>query len=460
MTTTYLEIDSTTRNRVMYKDPSDFVVAISQSGTRGVGTAFDPIAESAPVITWCPQVNMDTVNMNPVTGASIDTSPSSSTEKFYVTYSTSPSTDYGYYNGASIKVGPDQTTILGWELFSSSLSGKTVKFTVSPAISLPVTGSVVFDSQFGDGYIYIPGNSVRADNYYTGWYIYNDTHDSFELITSYDGESRIAGFNNNAAWESGNLYCLRKTLPEITSADVTMTGKVVDRYTFELTGTSKSIVPEFYKGYFLRIKDYSKNTAYTYEVASYNGVQDASNPTITLWQLTLKTSIIPDFTAGFTPPFEILGFTRDNMAPFVYTGSQVSQQQASCYEIELINLVLPNKTLVTGGISAFYPYVYVELSNISGGMNKNSIYSNNPNASSALFRAAIDDLPTPVVSPFVRIDSDGMRQTVKFQMNDSLHFRVYIPNGKSFTTLCSEQFSPVEPNPLIQISAVFSMRRL
>ena len=79
--------------------------------------------------------------------------------------------------------------------------------------------------------------------------------------------------------------------------------------------------------------------------------------------------------------FEILQFTRDNAVPFCYSGSLVSQQEMVCYEIELINLVLPNKTLTSGGRTAFYPYVYVELQNVSGASagTKCVIYSNNPN---------------------------------------------------------------------------------
>ena len=72
-----------------------------------------------------------------------------------------------------------------------------------------------------------------------------------------------------------------------------------------------------------------------------------------------------------------------------------------CYEISLLNLVLPNTTLVSGfgGRIAFYPYVYVELENVSAssGRNQGIIYSNNPNAIKALFRAAIKDVPNPVV---------------------------------------------------------------
>ena len=95
----------------------------------------------------------------------------------------------------------------------------------------------------------------------------------------------------------------------------------------------------------------------------------------------------------------ILPFTYDNLNPFVYTGSLISQEEMVCYQIELLNLILPNTTLTVGngGSIAYYPYVYVELQNVSacGANLKNIIYSNNPNSTKVLFRAAIDDVPNP-----------------------------------------------------------------
>lgn len=181
---------------------------------------------------------------------------------------------------------------------------------------------------------------------------------------------------------------------------------------------------------------------------------------------TKTVSVSPAFSVAPTTSntYEVLGFSRDNFVPFTYTGSLVSQQESVCYEIELLNLVLPNQELRVGvgGRIAFYPYVYVELQNTSGSSagTKNIIYSNNPNATRMLFRAAIDDINDPIRSPFIKIDSDGMKQTVKFKANDNLKFGVYLPNGQIFDTFDSEHYGPSPPNGLKQISALFSLRRL
>jgi hypothetical protein len=161
---------------------------------------------------------------------------------------------------------------------------------------------------------------------------------------------------------------------------------------------------------------------------------------------------------------EILPFSYDNLYPFAYSGSTVSQSEMVCYEIELLNLVLPNNTLAVanGGSIPFYPYVYVEVSNVSaaGAGIKNVIYSNNPNATSAVFRAAVDDIPNPIISSYIKIDGDGMVQTLKFKPNDNIRIKITMSCGTVFDTTYVENYSPLPPNHSSQISGVISMRRL
>ena len=162
--------------------------------------------------------------------------------------------------------------------------------------------------------------------------------------------------------------------------------------------------------------------------------------------------------------YEVEMFSRDNATPFVYSGSLVSSEQMVCYEVELLNLTLPNTTLASGrgGRAIFYPYLYVELQQVSGASagNKGIIYSNNPHAYTMLFRATVDDSPVPVVSPFIKIDGDGMTHTIKFKPNDSFRFSVRHPTtGDLFQTVLADYYSPTEPNPLVQISACFTFKR-
>ena len=53
-----------------------------------------------------------------------------------------------------------------------------------------------------------------------------------------------------------------------------------------------------------------------------------------------------------------------------------------------------------------------------------------------------------------------MTQTLKFKPNDSIFFSVHLSNGELFKTLESETYSPLNPNPEIQISAAFSFKKV
>ena len=162
--------------------------------------------------------------------------------------------------------------------------------------------------------------------------------------------------------------------------------------------------------------------------------------------------------------YEIEQFTRDNYNPFVYTGSLVSSQESVCYEVELLNLILPNAVLASGrgGRPIFYPYLYVMLQPVSSdaGTNKNIIYSNNPNSYGMLYRAVVDDTPVPAISPFIKIDGDGMVHVIKFKPNTAFRFAVFHSGGDAFKTTLDEQYSPSPPNALTQISACFAFKRV
>ena len=67
---------------------------------------------------------------------------------------------------------------------------------------------------------------------------------------------------------------------------------------------------------------------------------------------------------------------------------------------------------------------------------------------------------------FIKIDGDGMTQVVRFDPQDNLKFSVYLGTGSNpnerelFKVLPAEHFSPCPPNPLIQISAMFSIKKV
>ena len=261
---------------------------------------------------------------------------------------------------------------------------------------------------------------------------------------------------------------------------ITLTGNAISGTinTIVLPSTASNI-NEFYNGSYIQILS-GGSAGDIRNVLSYTVTGSGSNIIRTITVSTPFTAIIQpgdnfsfrsvviegqfSSTVASTDNFELLPFSYDNHNPFVYTGSQVSQQEMVCYEIKLLNLVLPNRTLDVGlgGRIAFYPYVYVELSNVNaaGAGLKNTIYSNNPNSTRMIFRCAIDDTPTPLLSAFINLKNTSMVQTLKFKPNDNLKFSVRLPNGQLFRLKGEEKFSPLRPNPEMQISALFSIKRL
>lgn len=162
-----------------------------------------------------------------------------------------------------------------------------------------------------------------------------------------------------------------------------------------------------------------------------------------------------------TVNWQILQYNGDSFTPLDYIGSRISNQQMSCWMISLSSLTLPNLTLSTseGNRIAFYPYVYVEFDNITA-KNRLILYSNNPHATSALFKVPINSLVSPLQSTFVSLNGSGERQVVKFKPNDSFMFRVLLPNGDLFETVVQDTVSPFPPNPNIQISALFEIIKI
>ena len=76
-----------------------------------------------------------------------------------------------------------------------------------------------------------------------------------------------------------------------------------------------------------------------------------------------------------------------------------------------------------------------------------------------LFRAPIDDIPNPLITPFIKIDGDGMTQTIKFKPNDNFKFGVYLPDGEKFETIDNDLYSPSQSNPLVQnISSILNKK--
>ena len=346
----------------------------------------------------------------------------------------------------------------------------------------PVTRLLKLDNISGLGWANFDNYSIRTSSLLkTDFFENNDFFNNgtgfvletsfFSLPTNFSDQENI--------YKNSFIYSNSQTR-RITRYE-TLTGKIVNTITigpdtYLIFPSNASNINGYYNGFYIKILtgaatgDVRKIMTYTVTGTSPNFIRTATVDTpfsgnvIADDEFTFRSPVVDKpFTLPFnSQQFEILLFCYDNHNPLVYTGSM--QQESVCYQIELLDLILPNKILNAGngGRIAFYPYVYVELSNISGSSSgtKNAIYSNNPNATSMVFRVPIYDVQNPINSSFVKLDGDGMIQTLKFKPNDNIFFSVRLSNGELFKTVDAELYNPFPPNPEIQISAIFSFKRI
>lgn len=167
------------------------------------------------------------------------------------------------------------------------------------------------------------------------------------------------------------------------------------------------------------------------------------------------------FTVTRSDSINILTFNHDNFSPLDYIGTMVSLNQPVCYEMSVLSLTLPNKLLLTGSRIAFYPYVYLEIQNVTAASSAgyNLITSNNPNSTRAVFHLSVPQVSDPELQAFVTLSGNGS-QILKFKPNDNLKFEIYLSDGTLFQTLAPDLFPPYAPDPGLQIDFVFSISRV
>lgn len=246
---------------------------------------------------------------------------------------------------------------------------------------------------------------------------------------------------------SGNFINHSYTISDWDNA--TQTGTITPGWTSLTAGTTNPLAADTFTitvptpNQYVRIQSHDTTTQ----------VATLSKPHFyTLWDGTKV-----QYTLTTSDTYDILSFSHENYNSLDYSQSLASQQQAVCYEVELLNLTLPNLELKNGGKISDYPYVYVQFE--SSQTNSHQIYSNNPHARKCIFRTPIIFNYNPEIQKFVSFLGHGMKQFIKFKINDSFKFSVYLPNGELFETIESDYFSPSEPNPNVQVSALLSFKQ-
>ena len=512
----YLEFDSTYRNRNEWPLASEFQIPISQTGRKNQYNALDTVCLSTPIKAWTSDY-LETTNAPagvltgtillqnigappPIPPVQVISATSDNTT--YVIQSNTNQTFQqleNYYVSLVIVTGgsvQSRRRITNYKYLGKDNTGIFDLGLITIASNFPEgivdgdTFNIIDPTEVADvnnPYFFVPSGRVQK-NGYTGYILYNENRKEYRKISEYDSTTHMISLNTkviygdsnsgplpsspSTPWSVTDNYSIRKETPYLPRNSSSYLQPIAP---FSNNSIVLSTLPtsdtNFYKNLAIRIiPNFNISEYYTYVD---NIVIPPLNESRTIISSSYSSST-GNTTLLFYPPLlatpsadtylEILNFSYDNFNPFTYTGSLVSQQDMVCYEVELLNLILPNEVLAVGegGRIAFYPYVYAQISNVSsacGGL-KNIIYSNNPNAVSAIYRVPIDDVINPLISTFIKVDGDGMVQTIKFKPNDNLYFSVFLANGELYETILPEYFSPAPPNPTSQISASFSIRRL
>jgi hypothetical protein len=492
----YLEIDSTYRNRNMYPNPGSFTVNIAQGITKSQLNALDPVSNAFSEVAF----NGDTMNnaeftLNVATGANppLPIIASSSKTTLILTMEVTPilSQDYqvNYLSGFVLSNYQNPNYILRriisskfLQVDSTDVENRIMYIQVeidNPIPDLEIIGANTFTvynpTTIGDtfAHFFLP-TSKPIDNYYNNFILYNKTKNNYGTITSFDGTTHMAKINDieNLNWELSDVYEVKKEPPSfIGTLDVGLPnfqnsfdiGRKAGPYCInsflqcsQAQGLFNFIVVKIIQiiGTFI---DENKNIVYT-------------------TNLDLMTSytnyVIVDDVADLLTPFfyEFLSYSYDNSVNFSYSGSMVSLTQPSAYEVSLNSICFPNIVLQNGGYIWQYPFVYVELENVSSSSNSlNLIYSNNPNSNKAVFKVPIINTVSDVTKfPFLTFTGNDMTQTITIKPNSDMRLCIKLPNGSIFTPLIFSYLKKLffdtsygqAPDPSVQVSVVFSFQKV
>lgn len=444
----YLEIDSTYRDRKAFPNPAVFDVLNFQNGVDG--KAKDPVSLGTPIVTYIPN------DIDNLVSTSIQTSETSIATSVIVCFPTAqnPNHDSDYYRGLQVQLNTatidlGRITIQSWDFLNTVGTDDCFRVTFTPAIdSFQITGiqnfEIIPSTNFALGHVFIPKGTFSSQ-VYRNFFIYNETNGEFKPILVYDGANSLASIEPPIGWNTTDTISLREELPFTT--DTFQAGSTTIK-TILSSSTSRDVTD-----FFLRIIQSTGPGAVNQnkicKIISYNQ---------TTFEATLDC-VLP-YAPDTGDSYEILSFTRDTFNPLNYCGTHVSQEV--CYEVQLVHLIVPNLGLIDGGVLPSHPYLYIDFQNYttSGGGTTNVIYSNNPNAIKRLFRLPVTDVSPSSINSFLTLDKCYMAQNIRITPYSSFRFGVYLPDGTPLQFSVPDNDSPSPPNANVQVSALFSLRRL
>lgn len=471
----FIEIYSKNRNRSQFPLISDFTIPFASTyQISNPMQAQDPIINGMIYYTWdSPQDNLGTIQFGFTQPGSTDANPILDPNSAPLPPSDIPDAYVGYI--FINLLDPQYSRLIsGYDPTSGKLSLQLSGNNIVPG--LPYNLLDYSTSSF----LHIPfqdknGNYILDyEQAYNSYYIVDETISYGTNIVSrkvyyYDNIIRFALLDQPfplPGWSRKDSYTLRIDLPlekwKLNSDPYFNKDPLYGPVGYVITlPNDASSLDNYYKDKYI----YNTETAYNpspYVINPILGVfyikyYKGSTREAFIEVKTETLSLLP-VTNYY---INIVNYKKNNFSPLDYTGSLVTISTSVCYEISLIELTLPNVTLKTGSRIAFYPYVYVELVNLTASekASSNTIYSNNPNSTRAVFIAPVTDIVDPLTSRFVKLGS-SMKQVIKFKPTDNFKFSIYLPNGKLVEPIQQDLPPPYAPYDLLQSHTVFAIRRL
>ena len=474
MSKRYIQIDSNYRNRELWTNQSQFNLNVN-IGYRDSIYALDPVSDNAPIKIWTDISNCKFI---------IDSSYNDTThykDTFFVDFSNNSlhkddidikdTFEYpNYFKGLPIDISGGNKTYIKESIYTGKDSRYIIK--IGDSITDEVSGTEISIGKICNDdrtNFWVP-YSMYSDNIYNeNYYLLNDSSGNNTSITNYDNKTSTISIDLSGGNDFTNIgkLSIRKS-PSIIHVDICgntpvnngelylETTNILTHDSSGNTSNPKYTNDDYLANSFLR----DNNRGNIYKISNWKKEINKG-----VWTKKTKGSIIKvngtttDISGG---KYELLKFSRDNEIPLMVNGNTTERQNLTCYEISLLSLSLPNVILKNNYKVVNFPYFSVGLSNMSNyqSIDNGVIYSNNPNIKKALFRATIHDTDNFEKSDFIKINGDGMTQTLKFKPNNNLKFSVYLPNGELFQTRLKDNKSPSEPNQSIQISALFEIKKL
>lgn len=233
----------------------------------------------------------------------------------------------------------------------------------------------------------------------------------------------------------------------------------------------------FYQGKYLLIVDTRVNTG--------SGRYENINRIYTITEYsgdTLKVKVTPKFKFIPSPGtlYEILDLYRKNEGSLSVKGNISNTPRT--YDVMLIQLGIPagilkffcnsvqSSQLYRRGDLREVQYLLVELSNESFGTGQNTIMTNNPYASKAVFVVFIREDENPRAARTILYSP--MIQTVNFKLNDNIKISIKKSSGELLVNMNNDEldrlnrnhdgsvmfdrYAPFPPDPNLQVSLMFS----